>query len=216
SGGCLNYGHSCLGAHGKRASAPPHRPLVPRPLLDILDALTTPTRTNNLYAHTSDNSMREPRTRNPEGRFLAPSAGNQLADLGLDLRADGLMDDINEEVDIMGGISGRGGRMGGSDERGERLGGSSEVDPDAVLYYGTLDDYNDVRYKRQASPGSAAVTKRLNTWAYSPLQQEEEQEEEEKEEEEDEQQKEEEKGRMNYDHQHLFRLPISKANWWRR
>ncbi|XP_042235118.1 uncharacterized protein LOC121874872 isoform X2 [Homarus americanus] len=141
-GGCLNYGHSCLGAHGKRAYVPVHPPVAPRPLLDVLlDALNTPTRSSH-YSHArAANSVMGPRASYPEGRVKSPPTSDQLSDMGLDLRGEDYASGTNDDLESVGAI---GGVRGSLDD-------TRDLAQDNVLYYGVLnDDYSDARYKRSA------------------------------------------------------------------
>ncbi|XP_045605212.1 uncharacterized protein [Procambarus clarkii] len=204
-GGCLNYGHSCLGAHGKRASMP----ALPRPLLDIImDALNTPEHINNMYPYAVINSLSDQRSGVPARRFLSP-AGNQLGDEGVDLRLGGVVGD-----DDLEGVATR--------VKGDSLGSTGSQDQDAMLYYGSIDDdYSDARYKRQVfsykSPvvATSAASRVFHStdsqdWKRIHLQKEQKQQEEQQQQE---NQHEEQQGTREYVPQ---RTLASQANWWRR
>ncbi|XP_042890915.1 uncharacterized protein LOC122265599 [Penaeus japonicus] len=141
--GCLNYGHSCLGAHGKRASVNPGeersltpalQPALPRPLLDLLlDALSSATRPgpqNPSHAHL--------RQRYPSD--LASSRALLLEDVnepGMRVMADG-----NEDATPFGYNP-----------------NEQQDSEDAVYVFGPVEDYSESRYRRDAGNISSAKDK---------------------------------------------------------
>ncbi|XP_071536188.1 uncharacterized protein [Panulirus ornatus] len=151
-GGCLNYGHSCLGAHGKRASwqpntrpsTPSRPPMMPRPFLDIiLNSFPTPTRTNTQYppVYASANSALGRRARFPES-----GVQTVLSDPTLDVKMGGV-------ARVLGGLSDDLETLGGSMDDESQVRSSGNMDQDAVFYDGSFDDdYTDTRYKRNTSP----------------------------------------------------------------
>ncbi|XP_037802318.1 uncharacterized protein LOC119596981 [Penaeus monodon] len=143
-GGCLNYGHSCLGAHGKRSSStqgegrsatPTLQPALPRPLLDILlDALSSATRPGS-------QSSAHPQFRQ---RFPSDSAA-KASPRGL------LLEDVNE-----GGV--RVVADGNEDSASFGYAPNDQEAEDAVYVFSPVEDYSEARYRRDAGNASAKDT----------------------------------------------------------
>ncbi|XP_047478929.1 uncharacterized protein LOC125032018 isoform X2 [Penaeus chinensis] len=143
-GGCLNYGHSCLGAHGKRSSntlgesrsaTPTLQPALPRPLLDILlDALSSATRPGS-------QSSAHPQFRQ---RLPSDSAAN-ASPRGL------LLEDVNEA-----GVR----VMADGNEESTPFGYTTndQETEDALYVFSPVEDYSEARYRRDAGKASAKDT----------------------------------------------------------
>ncbi|ROT82065.1 hypothetical protein C7M84_024762 [Penaeus vannamei] len=142
AGGCLNYGHSCLGAHGKRSSSNPGegrsitptlQPALPRPLLDILlDALSSATRPGAQSAAHSQFRQRIP------SDFAAANAATRAL----------LLEDVNE-------AGARAMADGNEDSGSFAYAPNGQETEDAVFVFSPVEDYSEARYRRDAGNASA-------------------------------------------------------------